>query len=238
MVSFFLHHCLRLLTNMLFVSALADHLLLNMHSPVATLKRVPWAQVCRNALPSLVQNTCGNFKSNSAQSRTGLQDRKFRQYPDGKLPCKTSETNVELKMRWMMKKSNSANNPLLPINIDSHKYWYAPAPKPEEQNLFKWTPEKFKRLQERIRERGMMKGILAMPREERPNGGRANQFSERFEKQLFGFHSGESYADTTGHLNHQWLPRGLISKNDCNRGLKGETQTSYVGFDKIKIPVE
>jgi len=183
-------------------------------------------------------NTCGNFKSNSAQSRTGLQDRKFRQYPDGKLPCKTSETNVELKMRWMMKKSNSANNPLLPINIDSHKYWYAPAPKPEEQNLFKWTPEKFKRLQERIRERGMMKGILAMPREERPNGGRANQFSERFEKQLFGFHSGESYADTTGHLNHQWLPRGLISKNDCNRGLKGETQTSYVGFDKIKIPVE
>jgi len=185
-------------------------------------------------------STCDNFKSKSEQSSTGLQARKFRQiyYPDGQLPCKPSQTDVELKMRWMMKKSNSPNNPLLPINIDSRKYWYAPAPKPDEQNLFKWTPEKFQRLQERIRARGMMKGLLAVPSEERANGEKANKFSERCEKQLFGFHSVESYAETTGLRNHQWLPRGLITMNECNRGLKGERQTSYVGFDKINIPVE
>jgi len=173
------------------------------------------------------RSTCDNFKSKSAQPSIGLQDRKFGEiyYPDAQLPYKTPQTDVELKMRWMMKKSNSPNNPQLPINIDSQKYWYAAAPK-SEQNLFKWTPEKFKRLQERIRARGMMKGVLAMPLEERPNGGKANQFSKGFD------------AETTSLRKHQWLPRGLISMNDCNRGMKGERRTSNVGFDKIKIPVE
>jgi len=182
-------------------------------------------EACNDTKP---RSTCDNFKSKSAQSSIGLQDRKFRHiyYPDAQLLCKTSQTDLELKMRWMMKKSNSPNNPLLPINIDSKKYWYVSASKPDEQKLFKWTPEKFKRLQERIRARGMMKGVLAIPSEERPNGGKANQFSEGFD------------AETTSVLNHQWLPRGLITMNDCNRGLKGERQTSNVGCDKIKIPVE
>eukprot|EP00495_Collosphaeridae_sp_1-RS-2012_P000561 TRINITY_DN104_c0_g1_i1.p1 TRINITY_DN104_c0_g1~~TRINITY_DN104_c0_g1_i1.p1 ORF type:complete len:539 (-),score=56.39 TRINITY_DN104_c0_g1_i1:40-1656(-) len=142
------------------------------------------------------RSTCDNFKSKSAQSSIGLQDRKFNQIynPDAQLLCKTSQTDVELKMRWMMKKSNSQNTPLLPINIDSQKYWYAAAPKPDEENLFKWTPQKFKRLQARIRARGMRKGVLAMPSEERPNGRKANQFSEGFD------------AETTSLLNHQWLP--------------------------------
>jgi len=171
-----------------------------------------------NCKPKLVCNdtkaysTHDDFKSKSSESTIGLQDRKVGQMyvPNAQLSWKTSQIDEELKMRWVMKKYNSPNNSLLSIKVNSQKYWYTPAPKSDRKNLCKWTPEKMTRQQEQIRARGQMKGVFAMPSAERPNSGQVNQFSQRFEKQMFGSHSVERCSETTSFLNQRWLPRGLI----------------------------
>jgi len=167
------------------------------------------ANTCK---PKQACSARNDFKSKQSMPCIASQDRKIGQmyFPNAQLPWKTSQTDEELKMRWVMKKSNSPNNSMLSIKINSQKNCYTPSPKSGGQNVFKWTPKKFKCLQERIRARGQMKSLFAMPSEERPNRGQANRFSERFEKQLFGFHSVESCAETMNFLNQQWLPKGLI----------------------------
>jgi len=170
----------------------------------------------------------------------GLQDRKIGQshYANAQLPQISLQTDLELKMRWTTKKSNSLTNALSPIRINRQKYWYVPAPKSNRPNLFKWTPEKFKRLQERICAREKLKGLLGIPTEEEPNGRKADQFPEGSEKQLLSFLSEERCAETARFNEDQSLARGLISKNDCKRGKKGEKRTRDIGINKIKIRVE
>jgi len=84
------------------------------------------------------------------------------------------EVDVELKMKWVQKRSKSSTNGRTPLWINKWNSEYQRSPNAAVQNLQMWTPEKFERLQERICLREKMKDLFANPSKQKPNKEKVN----------------------------------------------------------------
>jgi len=147
------------------------------------------------------------------------------------------QTDVELKMKWTRKKPSPLTNGQLPISINNGKSWRPPTHKPDMDNLYKWTPDKLQRLQERIRVREKLKGLSANSSRDRPYGGNGKHYPLRHQKQ-FRRTLPEYSSPETNLLKEKPFAKRQISEKNCKGGNRGKKLIKYAVLSKIKIPVE
>jgi len=154
-----------------------------------------------------------------------LQERNISQtYNPSALPTQSDlQTDIELKSKWTRKKPSTLTNGLLPTSISNGKSW-----RPLQQdmeNLYKWTPEKLQRLQERIRAREKCKGLY---------GGKGKHCPSEHEKQhrrlLHEQSSQETYL-----FKENSLAIGEISEKNWKGRNRGNTRMKYTVQSNIKI---
>jgi len=155
--------------------------------PVSINPRAQWnavhsKQMRRRAFEVQDRNVGWSYNSSDSPRRLDLQ------------------VDVELKMKWTRERSKSTSNSQTPLWINSRKPRYKSIPKAPVQNLHMWTPEKFERLQERIRVRDKLKDLLTNPSKQKPSKAVVSQLPSEYDKKLFSFYSRKSYSDSVSLL--------------------------------------
>jgi len=155
--------------------------------PVSINPRAQWnavhsKQMRRRAFEVQDRNVGWSYNSSASPRRLDLQ------------------VDVELKMKWTRERSISTINRQTPLWINSRKPRCKSSPNAPVQNLHMWTPEKFERLQERIRVRDKLKDLLTNPSKQKPSKAVVSQLPSESDKKLFSFYSSKSYSDSVSLL--------------------------------------
>jgi len=162
----------------------------------------------------------------------GLQERNVSQkYNLNASPTRSDlQTDYELKMKWTRKKPKSS------AKTSFRKSWRSSTPKTNMQNFCKWTPEKFKRLQERISVRENLAGLLDKSSKDKLLGGKGKHFPLGHENQLRRLP--EHNSKRSNLHKEKPLTIGQISEKDCKGFHEDKERTRYVVLSNVEIPVE
>lgn len=162
----------------------------------------------------------------------GLQERNVSQKynPNASSTRSDLQTDFELKMKWTRKKPKSSTK------APFRKSWRSSTTKTNIQNFCKWTPEKFKRLQERISVREKLKGLLDKSGKDKLLGGNGRHCPLGHEKQLRRLP--QQSSEGSNLHKEKPLTKGQISEKDYKKANEGKERIRYVVLSNIQIPVE